>query len=92
MLNRLPQAMTLKPRAQTVAVSVQGGTVIVSQPQTRQLPLPIRALYFVLIGWWLSALWLSAAWGLMTANGGLVFPIAFWMFDRTPFVLSLTRM
>lgn len=89
MLNRLPQVMTLKPSTQTVAVSLQGGTVIVKQPQVQQLPLFIRALYF---GWWLSAIWLSVAWGIMAVSGGLAFPVAFWMFDRTPMVLSLTRM
>lgn len=92
MLNRLPQVMTLKPSTRTVAVSVRGGTVIVSQQQEPQLPLLVRALYFVVIGWWLSGLWLSAAWGIMALSGGLAFPIAFWMFDRTPQVLSLTRM
>ncbi|MFN3373929.1 MAG: hypothetical protein ACK44M_10220 [Chloroflexus sp.] len=63
-----------------------------NRPQVQQLPLLIRALYFGLIGWWLSAIWLSVAWGIMAVSGGLAFPIAFWMFDRTPMVLSLTRM
>ncbi len=92
MLNRLPQVMTLKPSTQTVAVSIQDGMVIVNQPQVQQLPLFIRALYFVLIGWWLSAIWLGVAWGIMAVSGGLAFPVSFWMFDRTPMVLSLTRM
>lgn len=91
MLNRLPQVMTLKPVRTTTQVAVQGGAVLVSQGALAQHPFLLRALYFVLIGWWFSGLWLSLAWGLVGVTFGLGLPLAFWMFDRTPAIVTLAR-
>lgn len=91
MLNRIPQVMTLKPaRTQTQVVS-QGGVVMVSQGQLAQQPFWLRAVYFLLVGWWLSGVWLGAAWGVVGFSLGLGLPLAFWMFDRTPAIVSLAR-
>lgn len=49
----------------------------------------IRALYFVLIGWWFSALWIAAAWALHASIIGML--IGFWMFDRVPAIITLAR-
>nr|PZN24399.1 MAG: hypothetical protein DIU80_15750 [Chloroflexota bacterium] len=91
MLNRLPQVMTLKPVQTQSQVTVQGSTVVVSQGALAQHPFWLRALYFVLVGWWLSGLWLGTAWGLVGVSFGLGLPLAFWMFDRTPAIVSLAR-
>ena len=55
---------------------------ISSTSGAQQRPFVIRALYFLLVGWWASALWLSVAWGLMSVTLGLGLPLAFWMFNR----------
>lgn len=54
-----------------------------------QHSLPVRAVYFVLVGWWASFLWANAAALLAVTVVGL--PIAFWMFNRLPYVTSLYR-
>lgn len=90
-LNRLPRIMTLKPTPLRLQVSVQNGVTIIQQTRPLQRPLAIRALYFLLIGCWGSALWLLAAWLLVGATLGLGLPLAFWMFDRAPFVTTLSR-
>ncbi|GAB4434418.1 MAG: hypothetical protein OHK0015_24140 [Chloroflexi bacterium OHK40] len=91
MLNRIPQVMTLKPVRTQTHVSSQGGVVVVSQGQVAQHPFWLRALYFLLVGWWLSGVWLGAAWGIVGFSLGLGLPLAFWMFDRTPAIVSLAR-
>jgi uncharacterized membrane protein YccF (DUF307 family) len=89
MLNRVPQVLTLRP-AQRVVVSGERGTRVewrlegVSQP-----PWPIRLLYFVVVGWWLSLLWANAAWLISATIIGL--PLGIWMFNRLPAVTTLMR-
>ncbi|HMQ30896.1 MAG TPA: zinc ribbon domain-containing protein [Chloroflexaceae bacterium] len=91
MLNRIPQVMTLKPVRTQTQVTTSGGVVVVSQGQVTQQPFWLRAVYFVVVGWWLSGLWLGFAWGLIGATFGLGLPLAFWMFDRTPAIVTLAR-
>jgi len=50
---------------------------------------PIRGLWFVLVGWWASALWMALAWVIQLTVIGL--PIALLMLNRTPFIASLYR-
>lgn len=91
MLNRLPQVMTLKPVRTATQVTMQGGVVLVSQGALAQHSFLLRALYFVLVGWWFSGLWLGIAWSLVGVTFGLGLPLAFWMFDRTPAIVTLAR-
>ena len=49
----------------------------------------IRALYFVLIGWWFSGLWMAVAYALLVSILGM--PIAFWMYNRIGAVTTLFR-
>ncbi len=85
MLNRLPQVVTLKPQREDLLIS-DGRLVRVD---VQQRPLVLRALYFVLIGWWFSALWMTVAWALCASVIGTV--VGFWMFNRVPAVITLAR-
>jgi uncharacterized membrane protein YccF (DUF307 family) len=84
MLNAVPQVMTLKPRSATTLRIASAGTITVQQVEH---PFVLRALWFVLIGWWASFLWIMAAWLFSTTL--LLMPIAFWMFDRVPTITTL---
>ncbi|HMQ34977.1 MAG TPA: YccF domain-containing protein [Chloroflexaceae bacterium] len=86
MLNRLPQVTTLRPQRGNLVVTASGEVYSARVPQR---PLLLRALWFVLVGWWLSALWMAAAWALCTVIVGL--PFGFWMFNRVPAVITLAR-
>jgi uncharacterized membrane protein YccF (DUF307 family) len=87
MLNRLPQVSTLQPARQNVVFTESGKAYLNDMKQHNFL---LRALYFVFIGWWFSALWLALAWALSASIIGL--PIAFWMINRTPGVMTLANM
>jgi len=91
MLNYLPKVMALRdPSEVAVTLTYDGGrtqvTRVGSAPQHWFI---VRALYFVLIGWWVTGLWMEAAYALAMTYIGL--PLAFWMFDRVPGLLTLKR-
>ena len=86
MLNRLPQVVTLKPSRSDLVLTRTGQVV---KRDVAQVPFLLRAIYFVLIGWWLSAIWLAIAWAFHVSIIGMV--IGFWMFDRVPALITLSR-
>lgn len=83
-INRLPLVATLRPVESFYMV--EGGVVISGQAQR---PFLIRALYFLLIGWWLSGLWMAAAYVFLVTIVGM--PLAFWMYGRIGAVTTLFR-
>ncbi|RBI63267.1 YccF domain-containing protein [halophilic archaeon] len=79
LINLVPTVLTLKePRSR-----LEPG------PGRGQRSLVVRAVYFVLVGWWLSWLWANVAAVLAVTIVGL--PVAYWMFNRLPYVTSLYR-
>jgi uncharacterized membrane protein YccF (DUF307 family) len=90
MLNMLPKVIALREPTRRVMISTNGhGEVFRRDIQVEQVNIVLRAIYFILIGWWLSALWMEAAYAISLTIIGL--PIGFWMFDRVPAILSLKR-
>lgn len=84
-INHLGTIITLQPRSQTV--SVAGNTVTVAG--ARQHGFVLRAIYFLLIGWWLSGLWMAAAYLALISI--VLIPLAFWMYNRTAAITTLHR-
>jgi uncharacterized membrane protein YccF (DUF307 family) len=79
LINLVPTVLSLKePRSLSAPDSGRG-----------QRSLLVRAVYFVFVGWWLSLLWANVAAILAVTVVGL--PVAYWMFNRLPFVTSLYR-
>ncbi|WP_224333229.1 YccF domain-containing protein [Haloprofundus halobius] len=77
--NLVPTVLSLKePRSRSQPEAARG-----------QHSLLVRAVYFVLVGWWLSWLWANVAAFLAVTIVGL--PVAYWMFNRLPYVTSLYR-
>ena len=90
MLNKLPQVIALRGQTEAVEVTQVGNLRYVQRDaRVPQRNIFLRAIYFVLIGWWLSALWMEAAYALCLSIIGL--PIGFWMFDKVPALVSLRR-
>jgi uncharacterized membrane protein YccF (DUF307 family) len=53
----------------------------------RQVPFIFRVIWFFVLGWELTGLWILAAWILNVTIIGL--PVGLWMIDRVPQVLTL---
>jgi uncharacterized membrane protein YccF (DUF307 family) len=83
-INRLPFSATLRPIAPFYLV--ENGHIVSGVAQRSFL---VRALYFVLVGWWFSGLWLAIAYALLVSIIG--FPVAFWMYGRVGAVTTLFR-
>jgi uncharacterized membrane protein YccF (DUF307 family) len=83
-INRLPFVATLRPIESFYRI--EDGHVVSG---VAQRPFLVRAIYFLLIGWWLSGLWMAVAYALLISVIGL--PIAFWMYGRIGTVTTLFR-
>ena len=89
MLNRLPSVMTLRPSGQQTSVTVSGNTVTVNVGGTQQQSMLIRAIYFLLVGWWAGFLWAYLAYFLCVSI--FLLPVGLIMFNSLPLVLTLRR-
>lgn len=80
MLNSIPQVTTLHHQKGRPAYRY-------SRPHGPQHPLPLRAIWFVMIGWWASLIWSLIAWAFSLTI--LLMPISFWMWNRVPTITTL---
>ncbi len=81
LLNRLPTLATLRPQSEVWSARWES--------MKAQRPLAVRAAYFLLVGWWLSAVWMGLAYVALLTILGL--PLAFWMSGRVGAVTTLYR-
>ena len=55
----------------------------------KQLPWPVRALWYIFIGFWATGLWVAFAYLFCLLI--VTLPLSTWMFDRVNTVLTLKR-
>jgi hypothetical protein len=103
MINRVPKIATLAEPSREFTSVAQGTATRIQQTEKPQHPILLRAIYFVLVGWWLSALWLFVAWSVgvlamalivlvVTAPLGiLLVPLTTWMYNQVPAITTLKR-
>jgi uncharacterized membrane protein YccF (DUF307 family) len=90
LLNMLPKVIALREPSEENKISIRAdGSLSKTEVYPEQVNIILRALYFILIGWWVSALWMEAAYAIRATIIGL--PVGFWMFDRVPAIVSLKR-
>ncbi len=80
-INYVPKALTLKETGtdtDEITIGGSGG----SSPS-----IVVRGVYFILVGWWASAIWTLIAYLLSLTVIGL--PVGVKMFNRLPKVVSL---
>lgn len=83
MLNRLPQILTLKPVNELDLVNKE------YLNRRQEFPMLLRILYFFLIGWHLTGLWVGIALFLCITIIGM--PLGIMMFNHIPLVLTLKQ-
>jgi uncharacterized membrane protein YccF (DUF307 family) len=90
MVNKLPYVLALRSGPIRLKISqAEDGSLIPHRIDQTQPNILLRAVYFLLVGWWLTAIWMELAFALCATVIGI--PIGFWMFDRVPAILSLHR-
>ncbi|MGI9117190.1 MAG: YccF domain-containing protein [Gaiellales bacterium] len=90
LINRIPAVMTLRQRTRDIVGTVDDqGNVILTERHIAQHSLLLRALWFVVVGWWALLVWMSAAWFASITIVGI--PLGIWMYNRTPWVATLQR-
>jgi uncharacterized membrane protein YccF (DUF307 family) len=87
--NRIPMITTLRGRTQNYETTQVGETTLMRAKTIAQRPMWVRVVYFILVGWWLGAVWLAVAWFLSITIIGL--PIAVLMYDRVGGIMTLLR-
>ena len=87
--NRLPTVLTLRPRTVHTTHEVSGGVTHITETRVPQRAFFLRAVYFVLIGWWFGAIWSALAWLLCITVIGI--PVGVMMYNRLPAVMTLRR-
>jgi uncharacterized membrane protein YccF (DUF307 family) len=91
MLHRVPIVLALRdPREVRYRMVEHGpGGTVYREVAAEQYPFLVRAIYFVLVGWWLSAFWMALASLVCSTIIGL--PLGIWMFDLVPMLVTLQR-
>lgn len=90
MLNMLPKVIALRdPTEHKLIITRHDGLVSTQAIDAPQINFLVRVVYFLLVGWWVSAIWMEAAFAISLTIIGL--PIGFWMFDRVPLLVSLKQ-
>lgn len=91
LFNRIPVFLTLRGRSKTyqTTTSADGSTTYLSAVNVAQRPMWARALWFICVGWWLGAIWMSIAYFLCLIIIGL--PLGIMMFNRIGGVMTLLK-
>ena len=91
MLHRVPMVLALRDPSEVRlrAREIGKGQWVYEATEAPQYPFLVRAVYFVLVGWWLSALWMALAHLVCLTIIGL--PLGIWMFDLVPMLVTLRR-
>lgn len=83
MFNRLPQILTLKPISEIALVNREYLNT------SQEFPLILRALYFIIIGWHVTGIWVGISLLLCITIIGM--PLGLIMLNHVPLVLTLKQ-
>lgn len=87
--NRTGTILTLRPRMQTTTIAQSGDVMTISRTHRKQRSLLLRAIYFVLVGWWGALLWMTVAYFFCLTI--ILIPVGVIMLNRLPEIYTLHR-
>jgi uncharacterized membrane protein YccF (DUF307 family) len=87
--NRTGTILTLRPRTKTTTTVESGGVTTVTREHRKQRSLLLRAIYFVLIGWWAALIWMIVSYLISLTIIGI--PVGIMMLNRLPEIYTLHR-
>jgi uncharacterized membrane protein YccF (DUF307 family) len=88
-LNNIPMVLALQPPKSQITAIYKDGTTTISQSRLTQYNFFLRAIFFLLVGWWWSAIWLGL--GYLLCATIILIPIGLEMFRLAPFMTTLKR-
>jgi uncharacterized membrane protein YccF (DUF307 family) len=90
LINHIPTYLTLRPRTkQGYWVADPAGGYALVETGVPQVAWPVRFIWFLLVGWWASAIAMSIGYALILLI--VTLPIGLLIYNRVPFVASLYR-
>jgi uncharacterized membrane protein YccF (DUF307 family) len=89
LFNVVPTVLTLRPRRAHVTTEMRDGVMHVSHGNVPQRTFLIRAVWFVLVGWWFSALCILA--GYLLCVTVVLIPFGLMVLNRIPEAMTLRR-
>ena len=88
-MNNIPRVLSLQPPKKEYQLVDANGNISISISQLPQRNFLLRILYFLIIGWWWSGIWLVLAYLICITV--ILIPISLQMFRLTPFMTTLKR-
>jgi uncharacterized membrane protein YccF (DUF307 family) len=88
-LNNIPRILSLQPPRKEILVTQSGGKTTITESNLPQRNFIFRAIYFLFIGWWWSAVWLFI--GYLLCITIILIPLSLEIFRLTPFMTTLKR-
>ena len=89
LFNVVPTVLTLRPRRTHVTTEMRDGVMHVTHGNVPQRSFGIRALWFVLVGWWLSGI--VIALGYLLCISVILIPVGVMVLNRIPETMTLRR-
>ena len=89
MLNHVPEILILGA-SRLPRQGERNEIIVLNASGVSQLAWPWRLIYFLLVGWWASLIWLNVAWMLCITLLGL--PLGILLFSYLPTVTTLRRL
>jgi uncharacterized membrane protein YccF (DUF307 family) len=89
LFNVVPTVLTLRPRRTHVTTEMRDGVMHISHGNVPQRSFWIRALWFVLVGWWASGVCIVV--GYLMCLTVILIPVGLMILNRIPEAMTLRR-